>query len=188
MRVNKSVYLFILLFIPVVAFTQQVQTISSTGKNEAALNAARTKVLLNEKKLVAADSLIAAGKKMLDESKDEIKAIDAESKNYEKEFSVRYKAVKKLSGSKDKAEAKKALADIRTLDIEHRNTNRVFETRMNTAYRKQATALTTIDKGQKAKASAKDALQVANDALKSAQEKYDAETGAAPEKGKGKNK
>ena len=167
---------------------QTAQSDAVINKLETAINDAKARVALNEKKIAAADSLIDLGKKMIDESKDEIKAIDAESKKYEKDYAPRYKAIKKLTASKDKAEARKASNELRTLEAEHRTANRGFEAKMNNAYKKQNLGLAAIDKGQKAKYFAKTALDTAEDALKTAQEKYDEATTPAEEKGKGKSK
>lgn len=182
-------------FVVIFLFMSFCATNAQTTQNDALINKlgtavadAKAKVALNEKKIAAADSLIDAGKKMIDESKDEIKAIDAESKKYEKDYAPRYKAIKKLTGSKDKAEARKASNELRTLEAEHRTANRGFEAKMNNAYKKQNLGLAAIDKGQKAKYFAKTALDTAEDALKTAQEKYDAATTPAEEKGKGKSK
>ena len=181
----------ITVILTLTGFTLQAQTVpnsAAVAKLETAVNDAKAKVALNEKKITAADSIIDAGKKLIDEAKDEIKSIDAESKKYEKDYASRFKTVKKLTGSKDKTEAKKAATDLRALETEHRNTNRNFELKMNNAYKRQTTGLSTIDKGQKAKFTAKTALDNSNDALKAAQQKYEDATGTGDDKGKGKNK
>lgn len=188
MKLKSHFVLYLFLLSPAFTLAQQGSGTSDLTRLETAINDAKDRVALNEKKIAAADSLIDAGKKMIDESKDEIKAIDAESKKYEKDYAARYKVVKKLTGSKDKAEAKKAAADLRALETEHRNTNRAFEARMNNAYKKQTVGLSAIDKGQKAKYYAKTALDTSNDALKAAQKKYGDATASPDDKAKGKDK
>jgi hypothetical protein len=169
-------FTLIVLSLSCQAFSQTSKSQAELARLQTAVENAKNKVALNEKKIAAADSVIEAGKRMIDEAKSEVKMIDSESKKYEKEFEVRYKHVKKLTGSKDKTVAKKATSDLRALDNEHRKTNDSLVTRMNISYKKQATGLSTINKGKNSKASAKEALNAAEKSLDAARKKYEEAT------------
>ena len=188
MRIRNSFTIILLIISTLNGHTQALDNSAAINKLEAALANAKNKVAIDEKKINSADSIIEAGKKVTDEAKEDIKNIDEESKKYEKDFASRYKDIKKLTGSKDKTVAKKAALDLRALDSEHRTTNRGFETKMNNAYRKQATGYSIISKGQKAKNTAKDSLTSSLDMLKAAQKNYDSATEVKNDNGREKGK
>jgi len=141
---------------------------------EAAVAAARARVAMNEKRVADADSIINAGKRMLDESKAELKAVDSDSRKLEKKYASQRKPVSRLVNSKERAEANKGKADLRAIDAQYKTDNRALETRLREAVRKQTTGITNIQKGKTARKNAMEALKVSNSALKTAQDKYDA--------------
>jgi hypothetical protein len=185
MQLKPTLVALALIILPEGALSQVSRSQADLARLQLALDNAKKRVVLNEKKIAAADSTIEAGQKLIDEAKAEIKSIDSGSKTYQKEYNSKYKAVKKLTGSKDKTEAKKASTDLKALEAEYHKTDNGFVTRMNNAYKKQSAGASVINRGMNAKAAAKEALKAAGNSLKAAQEKYDA--AAAPPKGtKGK--
>lgn len=151
---------------------------SSSLKNlEAAVTTARNRVEMNERKVSDADSIIKAGKMLIDESKAEMKAIDAGSRKLEKEYASRRKPLSKTAGSKDKAAANTARADLRKIDTQYKADNRALETRLREAERKQTTGISNIERGRTARRNAMDALKVSENALKAAEAKYNAAAG-----------
>ena len=171
----KALFASILLQIVLVPAAAQTDRKAAELKSlEAAVANAKARVAINEKRVADADSIINAGKRMLDESKAEMKAVDSGSRKLEKEHEAGLKSLQKLVKSKDKAEASKARLDLRAFETEYKAANRALETRLREATRKQTTGITNIQKGKTARKNAMEALKVSTSALKAAQAKYDA--------------
>lgn len=185
MKFRILITLSFFLFVPILL---QAQT-DKLKALETSVNNAKAKVSLNERKLVIADSLVNVGNQMISESKAETKAIDADSKKLDKDYSVRQKPLVKLAASKDKAEALKSRADLKVIDTQYRADTKAIETRIRDAAKKQSTGSANVARGKTAKKTAQDALKASQALLKTAQAKYDA-AAAPPEdnnaKGKGK--
>lgn len=175
---NSRALFFAVLFniISLIAGAQTDKRPEDLKKLESAITNAKARVAMNEKKVVAADSIINTGKKMIDESKADAKNVDSESRKLEKDYAAKYKSLRKLSNSRNKAEANKARTDLRALESEHKTKNRALETEFNNALKNQNAGIANIEKGRTARMNAKDALKVSIDDLKAAQAKYDAAT------------
>jgi len=148
---------------------------------EAAVAAARTRVEMNEKKVADADSVIAAGRRMISESKAGLKAVDSESRKLEKEYAAQ------RSKSGDRTVANKAKSDLRLLETHYKTGNRELETRFRDATRLQTTGISALQRGRTARKNAMDGLRAAGDALKVSQAKYDKAAGTEKDDG-GKNR
>lgn len=158
-------------------------------KLETSLAAAKAKVALNERQLAKSDSLITLGTKMIDESKTENKAIDADRKKLDKETNAAQKPLNKLSTSKDKEEAMKAKADLKALELQYKSDTKALAVRQKDATKKFTTGNSNLTKGKAGKKSAQDALKVSRKSLEIAQEKYDTATGSGDDtSAKGKKK
>jgi len=154
---------------------------------EAAVAAARTRVEMNEKKVADADSVIAAGRRMISESKAGLKAVDSESRKLEKEYAAQRKSLTRLSKSGDRTVANKAKSDLRLLETHYKTGNRELETRFRDATRLQTTGISALQRGRTARKNAMDGLRAAGDALKVSQAKYDKAAGTEKDDG-GKNR
>jgi len=173
--------LFVAIVLQMILVSAAAQTDRKTAELkslDAAVAAARARVAMNEKRVADADSIINAGKRMLDESKAELKAVDSGSRKLEKKYAAERKPVSRLVNSKDKTEANKARTDLRAIDAQYKTDNRALETRLREASRKQTAGITNIQKGKTARKNAMEALKVSNNALKAAQAKYNAAAGS----------
>ena len=159
--------------LPLLAVAQTDRKAAELKNLEKNLAVARARVVLNQKQLAAADSLINLGQQMIKEGKSEVKAVYAESDDIEKEYASKHKPLEKLSTSKDKAEVIKARADLKALDAKYRADNVSLEVRLKSAERKQSSGATYIARGKTARLNARDALKSSTATLKAAQEKYD---------------
>jgi hypothetical protein len=168
----------LLLFLSPLSSAQTDRKAAELKNLEKNLVAARARVVLNEKQLAAADSLINLGQQMIKEGKSEVKTVYAESDDIEKEYASKHKPLEKLSASKNKAEVTKARADLKALDAKYRADNLSLEIRLKSAERKQTSGASYISRGKTARLNARDALKTSGSALKAAQGKYDA--AAAP--------
>jgi chromosome segregation ATPase len=169
--------LFLAGLFPLISMISAAQTdkkATELRNLEAGIANAKARVVMNEKKMAAADSLINTGKKMFHESKTDARSVDSDSRKLEKDYAAKYKALRKLASSRDKAEANKARTDLRALDTSHKASNRALEIRLKDAIKKQTAGITSIEKGKTAKKNTRDALKVSIDALRTAQAKYDA--------------
>jgi hypothetical protein len=189
MNFRISVLLSIFLLVPVLAMSQTDKKAAELKKLETNLATAKAKVALNEKQLANADSLINSGNQLIAESKTETKAIEADRKKLDKDNATQKKPLTKLTTSKDREEANKARADIKTLDTQYRADTKALGVRSKDAAKKLTTGNANLTKGKATKKSAKDALKISQAALETAQAKYDDATGAdeeTPVKGKKK--
>ncbi|MFH0843548.1 MAG: hypothetical protein V1903_13145 [Bacteroidota bacterium] len=175
----KALFVTIPLLMILVPAVAQTDRKAAEMKNlEAAVANARVRVAMNEKRVTDADSIINAGKRMLDESKAELKAVDSDSRKLEKKYAAERKPESRLVNSKDKTEANKARTDLRAIDAQYKTDNRALEIRLRESVRKQTTGITNIQKGKIARKNAMEALKVSKSALKTAQAKYDAAVGS----------
>ena len=157
-------------------------------KLETALNAAKAKVALNEKQIAVADSLVETGIKMVDESKTELKSLEADKKKLDKEYAANKKPLEKSVTSKDKEEATSAKNDLKNLDIKYKADAKALDTKIKDATKKSTTGTANINKGKMSKKTASDALKMSQSALDNAQAKYDGATGTGDENAKDKKK
>jgi chromosome segregation ATPase len=158
-------------------------------KAETGLATAKKNVAKNEKALAVADSLIAKGTELMNESKTEAKAIATERKALDKEYAAKQKALAKATASKDKAEATQAKADLKALDTKYKADSKALDNRLKAATTKATTGDANISKGKTGKKTAGDGLKTAQAALDMAQAKYNDVTGVTPpEEGKKKKK
>jgi chromosome segregation ATPase len=164
--------------------TPEEKKAAEIKKLETNLNTAKTKVAQAQRKIEVADSLVAAGETMLEESRTEDKAISSERKNLDKEYSANRKPIEKQTTSKDKEEATAAKAELKALDTQYKADVKALDTRYKESTKKFTTANSNIDKGKLNKKTAKDALNIAEANLEAAQEKYDAATAPPEEKKK----
>jgi hypothetical protein len=155
---------------------------------ETTLATAKKNVAKNERSLVVADSLITKGTEQLNESKAETKAIEAERKTLDKQYSTQKKSVEKLANSKDKDEAAKARSDMKALDAKYLADSKALDTRLKDATKKSSTGSANVNKGKTGKKNATDALETSRASLDAAQEKYDIATGTARPEEEGKKK
>jgi hypothetical protein len=162
-----------LFLIPVLTNAQADKKQAELKKLETSLTAAKAKVTLNEAQLAKSDSLITSGTKMIAESKTETKAIDSDRKKLDKDNVTKQKPLMKLSTSKDKDEANKARADLKTLDLQYKSDSKALSTRLKDATKKMSTGNANLTKGKSGKKNAQDALKISRKALVAAQEKYD---------------
>jgi len=172
------VMLAFLLFATALTQAQTDKKAVELKKLETGLAIAKAKVALNERKLNTADSLITVGTKLTAESKAETKAIAAERKVLDKDYSTQQKSVTRLSTSKDKEVATKAKADLKTMGAQYKLDSKALDTRLNIATKKSTTGEANITKGKTVKANTKDALKTSKANLDAAQEKYDVATGS----------
>jgi hypothetical protein len=156
---------------------------------ETAVANAKAKVAVNERKLAIADSLVSTGTQMVGEAKTSAKAIDADSKKLDKDYSTRQKPLVKLASSKDRAEAAKARVDLKVIDTQYKADTKAIETRIKDATKKQTTGDANIVRGKTNKKNAQDALKASQAALKAAEERYNLAAAPPAEKdSKGKSK
>jgi chromosome segregation ATPase len=153
-------------------------------KLETNLNAAKTKVAQAQRKIEVADSLVVAGEAMIEESRTEDKAISTERKALDKEYEANRKPIEKQTTSKDKEEATAAKAELKALDTQYKADAKVLDTRYKESTKKFTTGNSNIDKGKMNKKTGKDALNLAEANLETAQAKYDAATAPPEEKKK----
>ena len=150
-------------------------------KLETSLNVAKAKVALNEKQVNTADSLIETGTRLVDESKTELKNLDAEKKKLDKEYASSKKPLEKSVTSKDKEEAASAKTDLKNLDTKYKVDAKALDTKIKEATKKSTTGTADINKGKMSKKTASDALKMSKANLENAQAKYDAASGAGDE-------
>ncbi len=155
---------------------------------EASVKAAEAKVALNEKQLRTADSLFKTGTQMVNESKSEIKALEADKKKLDKEYATSKKPLEKSVTSKDKEEATNARTEMKNLDTKYKADAKAIDTKMKDANKKLTTGNTNIGKGKAGKKTATDALKMSKANLEAAQAKFDAASGAGDESGKATKK
>jgi chromosome segregation ATPase len=191
---NKNVhfswigFFMILLFIPGLILAQDDKKAVELQRLEAGINTAKAKVTRSERKLFVADSLISKGTEQLTESKAEIKSVTAERKTLDKEYATGKKSLEKLAGSKDKAEAAQAKADMKELDMKYKADSKLIDTRLKDATKTSTTGKSNLSKGKTGKKTAEDGLKAAQAALDAAQAKYDAASGTDMEENDGKKK
>ena len=169
----KIAILFLLLFPAATAFAQSDRKAAELKNLEKGIAMAEARVALGRKQLAAADSLISLGQQMIKEGKAEVKTIYSDSDKVEKEYAAARKPLEKLIESKDKTEAARARADLKTLDTKYRTDNLSLEKRLKGAERKQASGSSLIARGKTAKLNARDGLKTSTAALKTAQKKYE---------------
>lgn len=168
----------LLLFSSSIILSQTDKKAAELKKFETALNTAKGKVAMNERKMVVADSLITAGNNLVTEASAEDKVVAAERKKLDKEYSASLKPVTKLSTSKDKAVATQAKADMKTLTTKYKADSKALDTRLSAAVKKSNSGEALITKGKAGKANAKDALKTSKESLNLAQKNFDAASGA----------
>jgi chromosome segregation ATPase len=192
-RATSNKFISIFTFLLMISFIANAQTQTLTPeekkaaeikKLETSLNAAKAKVDQAQRKIEVADSLVTAGEAMLEESRTEDKAITSERKALEKEYSANRKPIEKQTTSKDKEEATAAKAELKTLDTQYKADVKALDARYKESTKKFTTANSNIDKGKMNKKTAKDALNLAETNLETAQAKYDAATAPPEEKKK----
>jgi len=178
-RMNTRIIYTLLLLHIFVQFTlgQNDRKAGELKSLETAVTNAEARVAIIEKRVSDADSIINAGKRMLDESKAELKSVDSDSKKFEKVYDSKRKETGKQANSKDKTEANRARTELRNIDSQYKTESRALETRLREATRKQTMGITNIQKGKTARKNAEEALKVANQALKAARAKYYGATG-----------
>jgi hypothetical protein len=180
---SRTLFLIVLFQLVFLTAVAQGNKKDAQLKNlEASVANARARVALNEKKVADADSIINSGKKMIDESKTEAKSVDSDSRQLEKDYAARRNSLVKLTKSKEKAEANRAKTELRALETGYKASNRILETRLRDATKKQTTGIANIQKGRTSRKNAMDALKVSNNTLKAVQKKYDAAAGSADKK------
>ncbi len=188
-RVTSIKFLSIFTMLLMISFLMNAQTQTLTPeekkaaeikKLETSLNTAKAKVAQAQRKIEVADSLVVAGEAMIEESRTEDKAISAERKALEKEYEANRKPIEKQTTSKDKEEATAAKAELKALDTQYKADVKVLDTRYKESTKKFTTANSNIDKGKMNKKTGKDALNLAEANLETAQARYDAAT-APPE-------
>jgi hypothetical protein len=162
-----------LLLTPVLTNAQADKKQAELKKLETSLAAANAKVALNERQLTKSDSLINLGTQMIDESKTETKAIEAERKKLDKDNVTRKKPLTKLSTSKDKEESSKAKADLKALDVQYKSDSKALSTRLKDATKKMSAGNANLTKGKAGKKNAQDALKISRKALDTVQKNYD---------------
>lgn len=174
MNLRISVILPFLLVTPVLSQVQTDKKAAELKKLETGVASANARVVMNERKLAIADSLITTGNKQIAESKTETKEIEAERKKLDKDHTTRQKSLTKLSNSKDKGESTSARADLKALEIQYKSDSKALDIRAKDATKKLTTGNSNLAKGKAGKKSAQDALKTSRAALIAAQAKYDA--------------
>ena len=179
-KINLRIRLLLvfIFFIPVIIQAQTDKKAAELKKYETGINNAKAKVALNERQLTVADSLLTLGTEMVAESKTDIKAAEAERKRLDKDYAAIIKPLTKLTTSKDKAEAAKAKADLKGLEVQFKLDAKALDTRLKDANKKLTTGNSLLTKGKTGKKNAQNALKTSRAALDIAQEKYDNATGA----------
>jgi septal ring factor EnvC (AmiA/AmiB activator) len=134
---------------------------------------AKAKVVLNEKKVSAADSLINLGSRMISESKKETKAAEAERRKLDRNYAVQKKSLAKLTTSKNREESTKARADLKALSTQYRSDIKTLTNRLRESTKKLSKGESNLKRGKAARKSAMNALKASKAVLKDAQAKYD---------------
>jgi hypothetical protein len=162
------------LLIPVFSQAQADKKAAELKKLGTGIATAKAKVVLNERKMAVADSIIESGNQLIAESKTETRTIDAERKKLDKDNNARKKPLTKLSTSKDKEESKQARIDLKALNMQYRSDAKALDTRLRDAIKKLTKGNANLKKGTAARKSTRDALKASKAMLKVAQAKYDA--------------
>lgn len=174
----------ILILLPFLLLTSVMTNAQSDKKQaelkklETSLTAAKAKVALNEQQLAKSDSLITLGAQMTAEAKTENKAIEADRKKLDKDYTSGQKSLTKLSSSKDKDEAGKARADLKMLSVQYSSDLKALGIRQKDATKKMSTGNANLTRGKAGKKSSQDALKISRKALDLAQKKYDNANGS----------
>jgi hypothetical protein len=170
---RNIVMLLFLLLATVLTQAQTDKKAIELKRLETNLATAKAKVVLNERQLTVADSLITRGTQLTAESKTETKAIATERKKLDKDYATQQKSLTKLSNSKDKQEAIKARADLKALSTQYRLDSKALDVRLKDATKKSTTGDANLTKGKMTKTNARDALKISKASLEAAQKKYD---------------
>lgn len=148
----------------------------TTAKQEAAIVRLRSQVERariahekQERKMEMADSLIAIGTTMREESSIEIKAASNAMKARNKEYSAQRKVLSKGLKSKSKEEVAQAKADIKKLDTEYKAELKAHDTLMRAQTKISATGTKNLDKGKSMAKDAKKAMKETSRNLTNAQ-------------------
>lgn len=165
--------LVMMLLSGVVIFPALSQT---NAKQEAAIARLRSQVERarvahekQERKMEMADSLVAIGTTMREESSIEIKAASNAMKARNKAYSAERKAMEKGIKSKSKEEVAQAKADIKKLDTEYKADLKVHDTLMREQNKISSTGTKNLDKGKTMMKDAKKALKETSRNLTNAQ-------------------
>jgi septal ring factor EnvC (AmiA/AmiB activator) len=173
--INYRIPVIMAFFLMAAVFTQ-AQSLSKAAelrKLNMGIAKAKAKVVLNEKKVSAADSLINLGGLMISEAKKEIKTAEAERRKLDRNYASRKKSLAKLTGSKNREESAKARADLKALSTQYRSDIKVLTNRLRESTKKLSKGESNLKRGKAARKSAIDALKASKTLLKNAQAKYD---------------
>ncbi len=185
----KSLFFVVLMGVALSVAGQSAEEkkAAAIAKLEVSLKKAQEKVAALEKKSADADSLVDLGNQMKNEAKVEIKAAQQQLKIINKEFSAERKPLAKLTGSKDRAVAAQAKADLKELENQFKADVKAATAEGKAAEKKLTTGDSNVAKGKSTLKSNAAALKTAQASADLAQDKYDIATGnAAPAKGKKK--
>lgn len=189
--------LILLFFMAGFVFTATSQ---GTSKQDAAINRlqiqvdrARITAEKQERRIEVADSLVAIGTSMREESSGEIKTAANAMKSRKKEYSSERKALEKRLKSKSREDVAEAKAEIKTLDADYKAELKDYNALMKTQTKKSTDGTKNLDKGKTMKKEASKALKEASKNLTNAEYALEDATGVfeeeVPEKGKkGKKK
>lgn len=190
------------IFIIVVLMTGFVFTASSQSASKGNAEMARLKTQVErarvahdklQQKIHLADSLIAHGTEMREESSAEIKTATTAMKARNKEYSTQRKSLEKRLKSKSREDVAEAKAEIKTLDTEYKADLKAHDILMKAQTKKSADGTKNLDKGKAMKKDSGKAFKEAAKNLENAQFALDeaveaAEYGDVPAGKKGKKK
>ncbi len=120
-----------------------------------------------------ADSLLQIGKVMVDEGKEQDKALEAEGKMMDRNYAVNRKPIEKLTKSKNKVEVRKAKAEIKILDNQYKADTKHFLNQKKAIIKKISTGKVNVAKGKAYRKNATVDVKRTTKALNDAQKAYD---------------
>jgi hypothetical protein len=173
-RILRPGMLALLLCFPLFMSGQVDKKAAEKKKMEGAIAAAQANVAKYERQIVIADSLVQTGTAAMSEAEGEFSSIDADRKREEKEYATEKKLLTKMANAKDKEEAMKAKAELKTLETKQKNQQKELDNRVKTVNKKYLSGEANVNKGKGMKKPAKDGLSTAQDALDAAEAKLDA--------------
>ncbi len=145
--------LLVLLAISLPLFANAQKT--WTSKDSSAVDKLKRNVLLAETKLKAAqikvdlaDSLVQVGSSQVSEGKTTQKQLKAETKNMDKQHSAERKSFVKLSGSKNRDEAKEAKIELKKIDTQYKTEAKDLANKVKANDKLITTGQRNLDKGK----------------------------------------
>lgn len=157
---------FFLFLAPVFLYAQDELDDKPLTKNQEKRAAVLLQIDAATIALLAADSLFDNGAEMIKESKNNMKMIAADKKEYLENYKIKYKEIQKQVTGDDKAAAAKKASDLKEMENEKKLKLKNFETDNKVNLKNLALGEKLMAKGESKKDAAKEKLKILNENLK----------------------